>query len=109
MNDDVKHLIEQLREPVWGEPVRVVNDRLRTAALFLESLAAELEQVKRERDAAVKDLHLWGCFSCKHAGYAHSEICASCVYNRNRIAKGYVSGKNRYEWRGVSEVSNEQG
>lgn len=73
------------------------------AAKEIEALAAELEQVKRERDSAVKDLTLWNCFSCKHAGYAHSEVCASCIYNRNRLAKGYVSGRNLYEWRGVKE------
>lgn len=68
-----------------------------------DPMADKVKQLERERDAAVKDLSLWGCFSCKHAGYAHSEVCASCIYNRNRIAKGYVSGKNRYEWRGVKE------
>lgn len=68
-----------------------------------DQLKARLEHVEYERDAAVRALTLWNCFSCKHAGYAHSEVCASCIYNRNRIAKGYVSGKNRYEWRGVKE------
>lgn len=130
MTDKTKKFIEDLREHAWWascnewEVPITLGENLCTAADLIESLAAELERVtqerdglsimltaaesaaetyKQERDAAVKDLTLWGCFSCKHAGYAHSEICASCIYNRNRIAKGYVSGKNRYEWRGVKE------
>lgn len=97
MNDDVKHLIEQLREPVWGEPVRVVNDRLRTAALFLESLAAELEQVKRDRDAAVEDVaKLKRCEHC--IGYeeflkidGNIERCNAC------------EERSHWQWRGVKE------
>ena len=61
----------------------------------------KIKQLERERDTAVENLKLWNCFSCKNAGYSHSEICASCVYNRVRLAKGYISGRNRYEWRGV--------
>lgn len=113
MTDEIKKLVTDLREDAewaqaneWETPI-TLGDNLTAAADLIESLSAELEQVKRERDAAVEDLHLWGCFSCKHAGYSHSEICASCVYNRNRIAKGYVSGKNRYEWRGVKEESDD--
>ena len=50
MTDEMKQFVEELREPVWGESVRVVNDRLRTAALMIEFLSASREQVKQERD-----------------------------------------------------------
>jgi hypothetical protein len=107
MNLDAKLAADTLRKMAdFKQMLAFLYDTgkiINACADLIESLTAELEQAKRERDAAVKDLHMWGCFSCKHAGYAHSEICASCVYNRNRIAKGYVSGKNRYEWRGVKE------
>lgn len=119
MTDKVKLRIEGLRWahhyhdctdgkmccPVINECFRSDSTlcNLRDAADMIEALVAELEQVKRERDTAVKDLKLWNCFSCKNAGYAHSEICASCGYNRVRIAKGYVSGRNLYEWRGAKE------
>lgn len=128
MNDDVKLIIEQLREPVWGESVRVVNDRLRTAALFLESLATELEQVKqerdglsimltsatsaaetykRERDAAVEDIYsMKACALCKH--YPSGEECETyfllCIEcdNEKCICKECSNGE-KMEWRGIKE------
>lgn len=131
MTDEAKLIVNTLRAcAVETQCSKCVvfcenNECLFTAAAkLIESLSAELEQIRqerdglnillgqaqsmletrtRERDTAVKDLTLWSCFSCKHAGYACSEVCASCLYNRNRLAKGYVSGKNRYEWRGVQE------
>ena len=50
MNDDLKRTLEALREPVWGEPVRVVNDRLRTAALMIENMIENHERLQREVD-----------------------------------------------------------
>lgn len=124
MNDDVKHLIEQLREPVWGEPVRVVNDRLRTAALFLESLAAELEQVKqerdglnillgqaqsmletrtRERDEAVEVVKELGtCAYCEHDSYCPHTI-PDCMHCKDERCQCYSCGhQSKWQWRGVN-------
>ena len=67
---------------------------------LIESLAAELEQVKRERDAAVNDLKLWHCFSCNNKS---TPYCQECSRNRVRLIKGYMSGRDHYEWRGVKE------
>lgn len=111
MTDDVKWIVEELRKPVWGEAVRVVNDRLRTAALMIESLAAELEQVKqerdglnillvqaqsmletrtRERDAAVGDLNM--CCPC--------EACTrSCQYDKVNPYEECAD----FMWRGTKE------
>lgn len=129
--DDVKHLIDQLREPVWGEPVRVVNDRLRTAALFLQSLMAELEQVERERDglnillaqaqsmletrtrerdAAIADMErLQGliCQVCKEYYQPDPKIRKySCkIYGEyfGEIAEDGLLCCSKFKWRGLQE------
>lgn len=67
---------------------------------IIEPLSAELEQVKRERDAAVEDLKLWHCFSCNNKS---TPYCQECSRNRVRLIKGYMSGRDHYEWRGVKE------
>lgn len=67
---------------------------------LIESLAAELDQLKRERDAAVNDLKLWHCFSCNNKS---TPYCQECSRNRVRLIKGYMSGRDHYEWRGVKE------
>lgn len=82
------------------------------AADLIESLAAELVQVKRERDAAVEDIYsMKACALCKH--YPSGEecetyflLCNECD-NENCICKECVDGK-KMEWRGVQEVDNEQ-
>ena len=70
MTDEAKRIeinqaIEYLREDACvscifnsfiGECTSVSDCYARKAADLIESLAAELEQVKRERDAAVEDL-----------------------------------------------------
>lgn len=63
-----------------------------------DMLEHELEQVTRERDAAVKDLKLWYCFSCNNRS---TPYCQECARNRVRLAKGYLAGRDHYEWRGV--------
>lgn len=47
--EETREVINKLLEPVWGMPVREVNDRLRTAANMLEQLVSELEQAKRPK------------------------------------------------------------
>lgn len=113
MRDDVKlFVIQALRPPIWGESVRDLSDRLRKAADLIESLAAELEQVKqerdglnillgqaqsmletrtRERDAAVEDLRTkaYYCETCAH--YTPGYFCSGC---RN---------KSNWQWRGAKE------
>ena len=45
---------------------------------FIESLAAELEKVKRERDAAVRDIR-HDCDTCKHKEACLSnDFCEEC-------------------------------
>lgn len=47
--EETREAINKLLEPVWGMPVREVNDRLRTAANMLEQLVSELEQAKQPK------------------------------------------------------------
>lgn len=112
MTDKAKRLVSALRARCAEQadcntcPINeyCFHDGMRTmrneAADLIESLAAELEQVKRERDAAVEDLKLWFCFSCKNQ---LTPFCQECSCNRVRLIKGYLSGRNHYEWRGVKE------
>lgn len=47
--EETREAINKLLEPVWGMPVREVNDRLRTAANMLGQLVSELEQAKQPK------------------------------------------------------------
>ena len=84
-----------------------VLDYIDEAADLIESLSAELERVKRERDAAVRDIYnMKACALCKH--YPNGEQCETyfllCVEcdNENCICKECVNGE-KLEWRGPQE------
>lgn len=66
---------------------------INACADLIESLAAELEQVTRERDAAVKDLAIHKfCHLCAEDPIAEeASKCPSCV------------NKCYWQWRGVKE------
>lgn len=76
---------------------------LETAADLIESLSAELEQVKRERDAAVEDMR-GRCFACAHARphdkYPNLNVCQFIP-----VALGGqgVRECELWQWRGVQE------
>ena len=60
------------------------------AADLIERMAAELEQVKRERDAMVRDLDIYGgCNVCKYRPHI-DDACEQCT-----------RGTPKWEWRGV--------
>lgn len=66
-----------------------------------DDLESELEAVKRERDAAVKDLTEGrDCYSCKHLGQRFAGPCVDCM-------SGHGYKKNNYEWRGVCPENTE--
>lgn len=71
---------------------------MKAAADLIESLSAELEQVKRERDAAVRDLvHL--CAICVHdRGFYEFDdaVCTQCCDN------------SKWQWRGANGKGDEQ-
>ena len=83
-------------------PAETTDEKFRNleAADLLESLSNELEQVKRERDAAVEDMELMGeyrpyCQVCAHVNSdSKQEPCFSCC-------EGYMI--NNWQWRGAKE------
>lgn len=112
MNEEVKRVVDALKLPVWGEAVRVVNDRLSTAALFIENLAAENERLTARCEAAEKDMkkaQACACIICKHH-VPSSGRKYRCVIYEDRIDRwgdGEVLMCGRFEWRGQREGETE--
>lgn len=113
MTDEAKRFLnlkedaQALREIEWTDCAmnpRVCTTMMHKAADLIESLSAELEQVKRERDAAVEDLRTHGvlCVLCLHEKKSvNEEPCKSC---------SHASTSNRHtnwQWRGPQEVSHD--
>lgn len=63
------------------------------ALTYIQQLEAELEAVKRERDAAVRGLH-GDCETCKHY---ETENCAYCVHDPD----AWCAHEENWEWEGV--------
>ena len=64
-------------------------------------LLQKIKQLERERDAAVRDLTLYPCFSCNNQSRT---LCNDCLRNRSNALN--AAGKflpDNYEWRGVCE------
>ena len=91
MTEEAKlFVIRALRPPIYGETVHDLGERLREAAKLIESLSAELEHVKRERDAAVETMaENPRCETCKH--YTPGYFCLGCKRG------------DKWQWRGVKE------
>ena len=85
MTEEVRELVELLRD----EDNCNVLDYIDDAANIIESLSAQLDQVTRERDAAVEDMRTkaYYCETCVH--YTPGYFCPGC---RN---------KSNWQWRGV--------
>ncbi len=61
------------------------------AADIIESLSAQLDQVTRERDAAVEDMILGRiCATCRHHNNSATSKCMGCL-----------SWHSNWQWRGV--------
>lgn len=71
---------------------QLVDDSL----AYIQQLESRLAQVERERDAAVKVMHLVRtCENCKHCDKpSESYPCSLCAMDRKR-------SKPNWEWRGV--------
>ena len=66
--------------------------------LLLQEQEAELEQVKRERDAAIKQLH-GNCTACKHFTPKHNEgPCRTCKHEYYHLLNN--ESLDNWEWRG---------
>ena len=100
MTEDAKRFLnlkedaQALREIEWTDCAmnpRVCTTMMHKAADLIESMSAELERVKRERDAAVKDLKDF-C-SCHHCWHYKRDCNDKCYF---------VTGlKPDWQWRGV--------
>lgn len=99
MNEEVKRVVDALKLPVWGEAVRVVNDRLSTAALFIENLAAENERLKSRCEAAEKDLE-----EMIHEQGGNLDLCHWCAGN---CASGEYLCDTNGVWRGPGKEEAE--
>lgn len=90
---NLKEDAQALREIEWTDCAmnpRVCTTMMHKAADQIESLSAELEQVKRERDAAVETMaENPRCETCKH--YTPGYFCLGCKRG------------DKWQWRGVKE------
>lgn len=57
MDEGFRSVMDELKRPVLGETVGVVNDRIRKAAILIEKLAAEREYLKARCEAAERDIN----------------------------------------------------
>lgn len=95
MTEDVKKAIAALRESISRGFILVGDVKCSTIAVMLKRLSEELEQVKRERDAAVRDL----------SAHDHCAICKDydCRMNDSPCRECLDSKKawELWQWRGV--------
>jgi hypothetical protein len=84
---------------VWQDPEPYFIEQAATALSMLqvenEKLRAELEQVKRERDAAIKDIWVSKWTSCKYG--------KDCTFTSARTGFPDCAGCGDWEWRGIKE------
>ena len=90
----MKELIKRLRHIAKYNPITFNAEAENQAASAIEKLQAELEQVRKEKDALAKELFGLAettetkCNYCKHS---YTITCGVC-------SKG-----SKWEWRGVKE------
>lgn len=101
MNDEAKRCVYALQASIRNGFHSVGNAEfsMRCTEMMhvIESLSAELEQVKRERDAAVEDVRLAVCDDLK---------CSTCMYKGNEshmCDDCDVYTFCNWQWRGVKE------
>lgn len=105
MNDDVRRDIEALRSFLVDDCIdfpHVIHTALHKAADLIESLSAQLDQVTRERDAAVNSMR-GKCTECIHdyPGITHLDgtVCNDCMFN----GTAYAPHTDNWQWRGVEK------
>lgn len=84
---------------VFCKPFEQFQSVLKDAADAIERLVADIDVVRKERDAAIEEITVYHyCRSCKHRGVSElSEPCHSC----NQCWGG--ADKNNWEWCGVQD------
>lgn len=103
LDDDAADLIESL-----SATCDQLTDALKTRGFEnIEAVFAEMDQVKRERDAAVEDLKEADLIDCMHCkAYEKNAIPCQCDCEDckivNCVCKTCVRNSN-WQWRGVRE------
>lgn len=108
---DIEKLIEQLKGisnglvedefPKCANAVRQAATALSTLQAENKKLRAELEQVKRERDVAIEQLH-GHCPACAHYTPNHNEgLCRFCCFEIAQDTN--VEINDNWKWRGPKE------
>lgn len=92
MTEDVKKAILALRDSISRGFGLVGGMKCSSIAILLKDLSEELEQVKRERDAAVKDLAVIKfCALCRNDD-TNDDLPFACTW--------CGSSKQNWQWRG---------
>ena len=108
---DYEKLIEKLKGisnglvedefPKCANAVRQAATALSTLQAENKKLRDEVEQVKRERDVAIEQLH-GHCPACAHYTPNHNEgLCRFCCFEVARNTN--VEINDNWEWRGQKE------
>ena len=96
---DIEKLIEQLKSAAGGpEGIEMCQDAataLSTLKAENEKMRAEMEQVKAERDAAIKDIWVPKWISCKNG--------ENCSFVSAITGMPDCAGCDNWEWRGRKE------
>lgn len=92
--NDYKGLVDSLR-------ICVKYNKTVDALCNAEFAANAIEQLVRERDAAVKDIG-WNCIKCKHydeasPNYGYTEECENC----GTYPWFDDEAESKWEWRGI--------
>ena len=98
MTEDMRNDIEKAIDRLYAVSTELVAKTNEYLLAKNRQLTAELEQVKRERDAAVWELGSGKscCASCKHDDTrGRDEPCRTCLKSLN-----FFDTPSRYEWRG---------
>lgn len=103
MTEEARNLVELLRD----EDNCNVLDYIDDAADLIESLSAQLDQVTRERDAAIRDLCGY-CGVCIYKTLPNTyEFCRNCKHS-NRHYFTNEPALDSWQWRGA-DVCSERG
>ncbi len=96
-NKRLKSLLGESGQDLWSKE----NQRADRLEAENNKLRAELEQVKRERDVAIEQLH-GHCPACAHYTPNHNEgLCRFCCFEVARNEN--VEINDNWEWRGPKE------
>ena len=98
-NERLKNKLSELAHLPFDKPG--IGERTKLMAENAE-LRAELEQVKRERDVAIEQLH-GHCPACAHFTPNHNEgLCRFCCFEIAQDTN--VEINDNWKWRGPKEV-----